>query len=228
MFKFTRVLFVLIVALSNATNAQVTTYTFESAPYVSVNPPYTTSMRVTGSFTTSSPLPPNLALTAIGDFGGSGLVTSYSFDDGVNTYTPANSSYRYLLPINFRVGTDASGEINEYDIFLVTPQYPYTPPEVFTELHFLSSTGGYAGADQSLCQNVTSLPDSYCSVTSGALSDPFANTGSSAPGNWTRSVASSPPAVTTPPTPVPALPVWGAIMLCVGLLLMARRRFPKI
>jgi hypothetical protein len=92
------------VIVASAINA--TTYTFSSSPYgaglsqyfasgftnytvpCAVGPcaNYTTAMNLNGHFTTAAPLPPNLSyrtdITA--------QVTSYSFFDGINTYTNTN------------------------------------------------------------------------------------------------------------------------------------------
>ena len=64
---------------------------------------YTTDMRVTGSFTTSFPIPPNVS-----NFDISGILTSWSFNDGVQTITNVNG----VIPApRSDVSTDASGNI---------------------------------------------------------------------------------------------------------------------
>jgi hypothetical protein len=82
---------------------------------------YTTSMFVTGSFTTSAPLPANMPLTTI--FGPSvplgTTVTDFSFNDGqadsAHTRTPANT---LASASSIRVSTGPSGEITGWSIRL--------------------------------------------------------------------------------------------------------------
>ena len=71
--------------------AVATTYTFVGSTYTTAFSPYTTAMSVTGTFDTASPLPANMNNLDIGP-NGSGLVTAWSFSDGVNTFTQANST----------------------------------------------------------------------------------------------------------------------------------------
>lgn len=88
-----------------------TTYYFASGPYTTRFPhatcgtgacaDYPLASRITGSFTTALALPPGLPATEI-----SGLITSYSFSDGVHTYASADANARVNL---FQVQTDASG-----------------------------------------------------------------------------------------------------------------------
>ena len=73
-----------LLALILTPHAWATTYTLSGATYSSVTSLYAGATGVTGSFTTASPLPPNLANAPIaGGTGGLGLVTSWSFNDGV-------------------------------------------------------------------------------------------------------------------------------------------------
>jgi len=65
---------------------------------------------VTGSFTTAAPLANNLTNANIGL-----LVTAYSFNDGVTTYTNSDAQSR---KDQFIVTTDGSGAITNYRIFL--------------------------------------------------------------------------------------------------------------
>ena len=65
---------------------------------------YTTNMRVTGSFTTSTPIPPNSYNFHILD-----ILTSWSFSDGVQTITNLNGVVYSHLPYGFN--TDAQGHV---------------------------------------------------------------------------------------------------------------------
>ena len=107
-----------VYGLAVAAHATITyTYSYTGQPYskgtiVNFTPPcatgpcanYSGTMSITGSFTTAAPLPPNLPLRT--DI--PGLVTSYSFTDGINLFssTDANSR-RYEV----RAQTDSSGNI---------------------------------------------------------------------------------------------------------------------
>jgi hypothetical protein len=103
--------------------AQATTYTYAGQPYSTgaisnFTPPcvvgpcanFTGTMRVSGSFTTTTPLPANQPLTDI-----SGLVTAYSFNDGVNTYSSSDVNVRRNA---FQVATDSLGNISNAIIVL--------------------------------------------------------------------------------------------------------------
>jgi len=81
--------------------AQATTYTLNSATYSTVvNGPatpcdiapcatFTSAMRLTGSFVTSEPLPPDSPTTNIAP-----ILVSYSFSDGVTTYSSSDPLVR--------------------------------------------------------------------------------------------------------------------------------------
>jgi len=124
-----------------------TTYTYVGPAYTTAQSLYTTAMSVTGTFDTAAPLPANMPSTEIGP-DGSGLATAWSFFDGVNTLTQANS-----FPLSFHVQTDALGNISSYAITLLSPQPPNTVgqavnsiavalPAVFGELAFEGGTCG--------------------------------------------------------------------------------------
>jgi hypothetical protein len=73
---------------------------------------------------------------------GSGLVTAWSFSDGVNTFTQANSA---PLPIvgAFAVGTDAKGNITSFGIDLESPQPPNAINDIMNSLDINSSGPGF-------------------------------------------------------------------------------------
>ena len=102
----------LLLACAIALPASATTYTFTSPSYsfvIPFTPPctvgtcvnYTTSMNVAGSFTTAAPLAANLLNTDV-----RGAITSYSFNDGLNTYSSSDPNVRLLA---MELSTDASG-----------------------------------------------------------------------------------------------------------------------
>jgi len=117
----------LSIALSGA--AWATTYNYTGPTYNFVGAPYTTSMSITGSFTTASPLPANMPITDIGPLG-SNLVTAWSFNDGINSYDQTNSVVFPPAGLTFRIGTDASGNITSFAIQLEKP----LPPHIVTQL----------------------------------------------------------------------------------------------
>lgn len=97
-------------------SATVTPYT--STPVV-FTPPcavgqscvnYSTSMVQTGTFTVAPPLAPNLASQEI-----HGSIVSYSFFDGINTYSSSDADSRIF---SFRVTTNGAGEIVSAGVIL--------------------------------------------------------------------------------------------------------------
>lgn len=112
-------------SLLTAGYAQAATYVFSGNNYVNPEGTLTTSMRVTGSFTTFAPLPPNMPKTEIGPKG-SNLVQSWNFHDGINTYTKDNSVAAIDSDSLFSVSTDADGNIAGYHMALMGPLPPHT------------------------------------------------------------------------------------------------------
>jgi len=102
-----------VLAATHAT----TTYLYTGNNFTSIplddDPPtgsYTTSMRVTGSFTVSQPLT-SISLVDI-----SGLILAYSFNDGRSTLTEGNSSLR-----SSSVAVDASGAVINWQFNIEQP-----------------------------------------------------------------------------------------------------------
>jgi hypothetical protein len=95
----------------------MTTYQYEGFNYSIVNlnntPPagtYTTDMNLSGQFSVATDLT-EMSLTEIG-----GSLLSYSFFDGRNTLTQANSEI-----VRFEIAVNAIGEITEWDIQVQDP-----------------------------------------------------------------------------------------------------------
>jgi hypothetical protein len=91
-----------------------TTYTYTGQPFVGFSGTDSCSggvgeCSISGSFTMASPLGDNFAFSEI-------TPPSYSFTDGVNTITQLNTS----LVVAFEVGTNASGDINQWEIQVLT------------------------------------------------------------------------------------------------------------
>ena len=98
-----------------AAGSSTTTYVFLSVPlnqFVGTACPPV--CHLTGSFTVAQPLPPNL----VQDVGGAGAFTpvSFTFTDGVTTFTQLNS------PVSgFAVHTDANGNIIQWGVYMAGP-----------------------------------------------------------------------------------------------------------
>ena len=196
------------------------TYVYQGSPYTSIitGTTYNTSMRLAGSFTTAAPLPANMPATDIGPLG-SNLVQSWNFNDGVNTYTPANS---YIVPLAagsaFVVATDASGNVGIQLIGIFSPLPPHASG---------SPINGFAlGPSRSTV--VTGVPCAVLIGTTCADGDPSAAIGAAEFIGPTGTFALAPATA----TPVPGLGEWGVTVLAVLLSLtmivaVRRRRAPR-
>ena len=141
--------------------ASATTYTFTGTPYTSASGVFTTSMVVSGSFTTAAPLPPNMPLTEIGPGAATPLVTSWSFFDGVRTYTHTDSQVLFGLTQHFIVATNASGGISDYQIGFMSPTGPHTVGQtmngvVFNQTSYSATVALCTAVDNSVCTRIVS------------------------------------------------------------------------
>jgi hypothetical protein len=103
-----RILVALASLISSYAYAEVYSYTGTNFTNVT-GVLHTTDMRVTGGIVTSSPIPPNS-----NNFDINGIVTSWSFNDGVQTI---NSSNGVTYPLDqLIVSTDGLGDISEISI----------------------------------------------------------------------------------------------------------------
>lgn len=84
--------------------AYATTYTYTGNNFTVVAGAYTTSMKVTGSLTTSSPIPPDSI-----DFDISTILTAWSFHDGVQTIDSTVGMLHPDIPPLF--STDSTGNV---------------------------------------------------------------------------------------------------------------------
>ena len=209
-----------LVSLLVATAALgATTYSYTGPLFTSANPPYTLSMRITGSFTTAVPLPPNMPMTAIGP-SGNGLALSWSFTDGLNTFTNANSDEfgdAFGDSRRFRVATDGNGFINDWEIVLENHKSPWAVNEGgLNVLNTEKFAGLEAGTNGWTCLGISaqahclaSLPNSPPQV--GSVT---------ALGTWTGGSA--------PVIAVPTLTAWGiwllAVLMALGVLYSTQRR----
>ena len=114
------------------------TYTYSGVSYTVASGAYTTSMKINGSFTTTAPLPPNLSMVEIGPGAAEPLVTSWSFSDGVNSYTNSNSMLLYGSASYFAVSTGVSGEITDFTIGFMSPPGTHTVGQPINGIYFSS------------------------------------------------------------------------------------------
>ncbi len=106
------------------------TYVYTGAPYTLVQDfiapcgagpcaNYALGEKITGQFTTAVPLAPNLSNQNVLP-----SVTSYSFTDGVDTYSSADLTARVD---DFVASTDSSGNINAFDVMIIIWQTGTSP-----------------------------------------------------------------------------------------------------
>ena len=107
--------------------------------------PYTTTDSVTGSFTVSIALGDSLTNVSV-------TPSAYTFTDGVNTYTNANSTIA-----DFSVSTSATGAIANWYVDLVLPSFNFlvTEYDLPSSLYnydegyiFATTDSGYNKGDQ--------------------------------------------------------------------------------
>jgi hypothetical protein len=200
----------ILILLSNVAAAD--TYTYTGVLYTTATGTYTTAMSIAGSFNTASPLPANMASTEIGP-SGSNLVTSWSFNDGLNTLDNTNSMELYGDAQFFTVATDATGQITLFRIGIMSPMAPHTVAQAMNAIFFSGD------------QQVTSAAPCSTVVSDVCTGIPGAGTNwgqSSTSGTW-NAVPSEPPA---PVAPVPTTSQWALILLSmlIGLMVFANRR----
>ncbi len=139
-----------------------TTYSYTGAMFSSADPPYTTNDRVTGSFDVADPLPPFPSLTDIAH-----AVDDYSFSDGVQVRTPANSEICFL-----RVVTDSGGHIVGWSISL--REIPFMPsmPQQFMDSTTNGDLVGVAPADTTACDPLSATTVAMSTIA-GTWVDPL-------------------------------------------------------
>ncbi|HEX7917569.1 Ig-like domain-containing protein [Rudaea sp.] len=155
--------------------AAATTYSYTSPNYTAAQitgtgtaPVYTTAMHFSGSFTTVNPLPANMPSTNIGATG-SNLVQSWSFTDGLHTYSASNT----YLDTDFTVATDAAGNIQTFYLGGLSPLPPNTVGQKMNGLVFeiVSSNAIVQAASNAPCTTVSS--GGVCTNATGASGDSF-------------------------------------------------------
>ena len=211
----------LVALLATASAFAATTYTYTGPAYTLVTGTYTTSMQITGSFTTAAPLAPNLSDVDI-----TGQVTSYSFSDGVNTYTNSDINARIFA---FKVSTDASGTITYWGIVLKLWESGTSPHSTGDKISFMSTMLSTVwGANDRAYDEITCITvgdSSYSGVSDVCIVEAAGSwLGSAtvnATGSWTSQTAAT-------ATSIPTLSEWGMIilssLLALGTVLVMRRQ----
>ncbi len=204
--------FLLAIVASSA--ALAATYVYSGPPYTSVGGTYNTGMRISGVFTTATPIPPNLSNTEIG-VGGLRLVTSWSFSDGVTTFTNGDSSIYAndysLIPsgtgADFVVSTDAAGNITAFSIGLEKPRSVGLPPIFVDAFRVATAPVLYRATSQSPCLSYIVIILSGCA----GFNDPGPNFGSAqTAGSFSTSTVQAIPALAP-----------GSVLLLLGLMAIA-------
>jgi hypothetical protein len=170
---------------------------------------------VSGTFTTSGPLPANAINLEVGS-----LVTAYSFSNGLDVIASSDSAARLNT---LRVSTDASGNVtavnNLQASLWLSGATPHTPGDRVSYVFVVGSLGN--GMHNASCFTVTTgasgVPDTCTSV---AASDTSRSQANSAP------VSLTPPVVPAGPVAIPTLSQWGTMLMAslLGLFAFLRLR----
>lgn len=153
-----RLAMVALLGIGACLSAHATTYSVVGTVYTTAFPAYTTAMLASGSFTTSSPFPANHSQGYATYQGSLAPITSWSFSDGVNTFTEANSGGR------FDIVTDARGNISGFIVRLTSPKHPNLVGQSVNVFEVSSTGPKYAlVANGATCNAVDASKDGLCS-----------------------------------------------------------------
>lgn len=196
-----------------ANYAYAETYTYTGLNFTDVEGAYTTDMSVTGSITTSSPIPPNSVNLDI-----TPLITDWAFSDGVQTMSSANGDLLHQFvgpevpPLSF--STDALGNIISADIIVNLPQ-PTALGETLSMIYTVASISTDSGVLDAVCIEVSNgLCIGYNIFEEGLSLGMVSSVGTWGP--VTLPAASS----------VPTMSIWGLGLLIalMGVFGFSRRR----
>jgi len=199
-------------ALCVSPGVSAATYVYKGAPYTLVQDfigpcgagpcaNYALGEKITGQFTTAVPLAPNLSSQNILP-----SVTSYSFTDGVDTYSSADPNARVD---DFVVSTDSSGNISAFDVKIIiwqTGTSPHTAGDRVARFDVSSSSTDITENDAP-CVVVVIAPSG---VSDACVT--FAPDGSTSFGDAITHGAFSILAVPAP-APIPTLSGWSMLLL---------------
>jgi len=203
--KFFLVVFLGVLVLPVGALA-ATTYSYIGNNFTFASGAYATSDSVTGEFTVSVALAPNLVDEPI-----AGLATDWSFTDGVQTLDSGNSVLG--IPSNLaRVTTDAGGNIVAWLLFVVDD--PIATAAGQTNNAIVTVTSNDSGYLNLTCDFTT---DGFCSSYTSGAERGFTGV----PGAWDMETVPEPGPVATQ---VPTMSAYGLVLTMLGLILVATRR----
>ncbi len=177
---------------------------------------YLTTHNITGTFTTTGPLPASANSLEIGS-----TVTSYSFTSGLDTVASTDANARLNT---LRISTDASGNITAVNlmqaVLWLTGAAPHTTANRFSAVVIGGSNG--TATHNSGCQNTGT---GSSGVTDTCLTSTGVDTSRSTANNAPVSVAMAAAPVTTA-APIPTVSEWGLILMAslLGMFGIARLR----
>lgn len=137
-------------------NAFAETYTYTGKNFTSANGDYTTSMQVTGSITTSSPIPPNSI-----NFDIRSIATSWSFFDGVQTISDADGVFHSFSAFAPKFTTDGDGNIVKADVWVSDDPVATEVNQTNKYIATMASGGFDHGVSLAKCTTVT---DGICTA----------------------------------------------------------------
>jgi IPTL-CTERM motif len=177
---------------------------------------YTVGQSVNGQFTTATPLGANLVDQNI-----YARITSYSFTDGINTYSSSSPNVRFY---NVTVSTDAAANITSFDVILQLWQTGLTP-------HSAGNRFSYFEVGTNIGQAVNNAP--CTAVGTGLAGQPDTCIGTTQ--DSSTSFGFSPATGTwltqqTPQQPIPTLSQRAMMLLSLlmlGVALRTRKRVSR-
>ncbi len=120
-------------------------YQYEGDPFTVADPPYAVGDRVNGEFSVALPIKPSLPMTDI-----SSVITDFSFTDGQQTRTPANTTI-----CGFEVATDAAGNIVDWLVLLREAPTPAVgDPQQFMDLATAMDQVGTGPSPGTACDTI--------------------------------------------------------------------------
>ncbi len=191
----------IMVTLLASSNVYAVVYNYTGLNFNDVSGAYTTSMRVTGSFSTSTPIPPNSV-----NFDATGIVTSWSFSDGLQTIDNTNG---VIGSNSFIFTTDGAGNITAADIFVVSSPLATEVGQTEDIIGTFTLGNDHAAID-AVCAAVS---DGICNIFGKPEDLAFADN----TGVWARLAAT---------VDIPTLSTWGiaALILLLGTFAFSRRK----
>lgn len=208
MLKFITICMALILSLGGYANA--TTYNYTGTNFIDGLGSYTSGMSVTGSITTSSPIPENSVNYDI-----TPLISSWTFFDGLQTISSTNGgsiAYNPNIPLPLAFNTDALGNITFAQIQMHAG--PWTETTGSTN-NFI--TVRPEEAEVLIDLECTEVFNGICSLYEvGPGVGGFSSGAIALEGSWETTVA----------PPIPTISVWGLGILAglLGLIGFVRHR----